>query len=300
MDPLTHALSGFVLGKTITKNKVFFIIIIISSLIADIDILSRLHSKELFLMYHRGITHGVLFLFLFPVVPALIFMKKYGFFKIYCFSFLGCFLHLLLDLTNQYGTKILSPFDWNSYGLSLAFIIDPYVLIPLLLAIGFSIKFKKQAKFLYIFSMIFIAIYIGIKAYLKEEAKNFLKQKIEAHQYRVYPLPNDFLRWWFVAKYSDEYITGLVDIFGEKVYVDQRYKIKNDIATIKSKESESVKALISFAKHPVSEVRKEGDTVVVIWKELSYGFLPDDMFTAKVWLKEKSNDYQIINEKLNI
>jgi inner membrane protein len=300
MDPVTHTLSGFVLGKTITKNKTFLIIIIISSLIPDIDIVLRLHSKELFLMYHRGITHGVLALALFPLIPAFIFMKRYGFLKIYALSSLGYAVHLLLDLTNQYGTKILSPFDWNSYSLSLTFIIDPYVLLPLLGVVIFSIKFKKQARFLYIIAMVFITIYIGTKAYLKEEARDFLKQKIEAQQYRVYPLPNDFLRWWFVARYSDEYITGFVDLFTKRVYAEEKYKIKNEPAIVKSKETEAVKALLSFAKHPVAEIKREGDTIIVIWRELSYGFIPDDRFTAKVWLKETPTGYKIINAKLNI
>ncbi len=300
MDPLTHTLSGFVLSKTISKNKTILAITLITSLIPDIDIILRFHSKELFLMYHRGITHGIGALFLFPLLPSIIFHRKIGFFKVYAISFIAYALHLFFDLTNQYGTKILSPFDWNSYNLSLSFIIDPYVLLPLLLAVVFSIKFKKQAKFLYVFSMIFIALYIGIKSYLKAEAKDFLKQKIEAHQYRVYPLPNDFLRWWFIAKYSDEYITGFVDLFTKKVYFDEKYKIKNDLVIMKSKESKSVKALLSFAKHPVAEIKHEGDVTVVIWRELSYRFLPNDRFTAKVWLKESPQGYKIINAELRI
>ncbi|MEN2993938.1 MAG: metal-dependent hydrolase [Thermodesulfovibrio sp.] len=300
MDPVTHALSGFVLGKTLTKNKKILAIIFISTLIPDIDILLRLHSKELFLMYHRGITHGVGALFIFPILPALFFNKKLGFLKTYFASFLAYALHILLDFTNQYGVKILSPLDWNYYSLSLAFIIDPYVLFPLLFALLLSLKLKNQAKLLYVISMIFIVIYMGTKVYLKEQARDLLKQKIEAHQYRVYPLPNDFLRWWFVAKYSDEYITGFVDMFTKKVYFDERYKIKNEPAILKSKDSESVKVFLSFAKHPVAEIKYEGDVTVVLWRELSYGFLPNDRFTVKVWLKESHQGYKILNCHLRI
>ncbi|HOA83582.1 MAG TPA: metal-dependent hydrolase [Thermodesulfovibrio thiophilus] len=300
MDPVTHFLSGFVLGKTITKHKILFAVILVSSIIPDIDIIMRLTSKELFLIYHRGITHGIAALFLFPFIPAIIFRKKISFLKTYTVTFSAYALHLFLDLTNQYGTKILSPFDWTPYSLALTFIIDPYILLPLLLAVLLSIKFKKQAKFLYVFSMIFIAIYIGTKAYLKAEAKDFLKQKIEAHQYRVYPLPNDFLRWWFVSRYSDEYITGFVDLFTRRVYIDERIKIKNDSAVDKSKDTESVKALLSFATHPVAEIKHEGNTTVVIWQDLSYGFLPDNRFSAKVWLQKTSQGYRIINSTLKI
>lgn len=300
MDPVTHALSGYVLGKTLSNNRTLVIIFLIFSLLPDIDILLRIHSKELFLTHHREITHGILALFLFPMIPVMIFMKKFGLFKVYFAGFLGYLTHLLLDLTNQYGTKILSPFDWNSYGLALTFIIDPYVTLPLLIAVVLSIKFKKRAKILFVLSLVFIIAYIGTKAYIKKEAKDFLKQKVEAHQYRLYPLPNDFLQWWFVARYHDEYTTGLVDLFSKRVYVDQKYKIKNDASIIKSKESQSVKALLSFAKHPAAQVKQDGDTILVIWKELSYGFLPNDRFSAKVWLKEIGGTYKIINSELRL
>ncbi|MCX7988922.1 MAG: metal-dependent hydrolase [Thermodesulfovibrio sp.] len=300
MDPVSHTLTGFVLSKTITKHKALIITFLIFSLLPDIDLLLRIHSTELFLNYHRGITHGVMASFLLPLIPAFILRVKTGFFKTYFLAFLAYGMHIFLDFTNQYGIKILSPFDWGSYDLSLTFIIDPYVVLPLLLAVILSIKFKKQAKLFYVLSLIFITIYIGVKAYLKVEARDFLKQKIEAHQYRVYPMPNDFLRWWFVARFSDEYITGCVDLFGKRIYIDSRYKIKNDDLILKSKESESVKSLLNFAKHPAAEIKKEGDTIIVVWRELSYGFLPNDRFTAKVWIKETSQGYKITNTKLKI
>ncbi|MCS7203753.1 MAG: metal-dependent hydrolase [Thermodesulfovibrio sp.] len=300
MDPLTHSLTGFTLSKLITKKKILLFVLILSSLIPDIDVLLRIYNKELFLTYHRGVTHGVFALILFPLIPATLLYKKTGFLKTYFISFLGYLTHILLDLTNQYGTKILSPIDNTSYNLSLTFIVDPYILLPLLFAVGVSIKLKKQAKFLYVIALVFIASYITTKAYLKVEAKEFLKQKIEAHQYRVYPLPNDFLRWWFVARFHEEYTTGFVDLFTKRVYIDEKYKIKNDEAILKSKESKAVRVFLSFAKHPVAVIKKEGDSVLVLWKELAYGFLPNDRFTVKVWLKETFQGYRIINSHIKI
>ncbi len=175
MDPVTHTLLGIVVGKTLTRDKLLFAILIVSSLLPDLDMILLLHSKDLFLTYHRGITHGILFLLIIPLIFTLIFRKKYGFFKFYAISFIGYALHLFLDLTNQYGTKILSPLDWTSYSLSLTFIVDPYVLLPFLFAVLLSIKFKKQMKIFLIFSIAFVAIYISVKAYLKTEARDFLK-----------------------------------------------------------------------------------------------------------------------------
>lgn len=300
MDPVTHTLSGFVISRIITKSRIILAVILVTSLIPDIDIFLRFFSKELFLIHHRGITHGIGALFLFPLLPAIIFRKKTGFIKTYAVSFLAYGVHLFFDLTNQYGTKILSPFDWSSYTLSLTFIIDPYVLLPFLITTVLILTLKKHEKFLCILSIVFVVLYIGTKAYLKTEATNFLKEKIEAHQYRVYPLPNDFLRWWFVARYSDEYITGFVDLFTKRVYAEERYRIMNDPAILKSKEVKSVKTFLSFAKHPLAQIKQEGSTTVVLWRELSYGFLPNERFTVKVWLKQSSQGYRVINSHLKI
>lgn len=300
MDPLTHALSGYALGKSLSSNKTLVLIFVIFSLLPDIDILLRLDSKELFLTHHRGITHGVLALLLLPLIAVIIFIKKLNPFKVYLAGFLGYLSHIVLDLTNQYGTKIFSPLDWNAYSLSLTFIVDPYVLLPLLFGVSLSLKFKKKERLILILSILFVLAYIGSKAYLRNEAREFLKQVIEAQQYRLYPLPNDFLQWWFVVRFHDEYTTGMVDLFSRRVYIDKKYKIKNDTYVVKSKEASTVKALISFGKHPVSEVKKEGETVLVIWRELSYGFLPNDRFSAKVWLRETKEGLKIINTELNL
>lgn len=300
MDPVTHTLSGFVLSRILTKNRLLLAVVLVTSLIPDIDIFLRFFSRELFLIHHRGITHGIGALFLFPFLPAIIFRKKIGFIKTYAVSFLAYGVHLFLDLTNQYGTKILSPFEWSFYTLSLTFIIDPYVLLPFLITTVLILTFKKHEKILCILSVIFVALYIGTKAYLKNEAIDFLKEKIEAHQYRVYPLPNDFLRWWFVTRLSDEYITGFVDLFTKKIYAAERYKIINDPVILKSKEVKSVKAFLSFAKHPLAQIKHEGSITVVLWQELSYGFLPNERFTVRVWLKESSEGYKIINSHLKI
>ena len=145
MDPVTHTLSGIVFGKTFTRDKALFTILIVTSLLPDLDMILLIHSKESFLNYHRGITHGILALLILPLIFALIFKKKHSFFKVYAISFTGYALHIFLDLTNQYGTKILSPFYWTSYDLSLTFIVDPYVLLPFLFSLIFKIT-KAEPK----------------------------------------------------------------------------------------------------------------------------------------------------------
>lgn len=283
MDPLTHALSGAVIHQLGFKRKAALFVLIFSAIAPDLDYITRFWGTDIFLRYHRGITHGILALIAFPVIMAFIFRKKGGFFYYYLISFLGYGSHLFLDLTNQYGTRILSPLDWNQYSLDLTFIIDPYITIGLLLCIIIGKINKRRAVVAAICTVILFAGYIGGRAYLQKETKQFLKTKVDANIYKVYPLPNDFLRWWFITRSGNEIDTGFVDLFTQRVYIQDKYRMdNNDQAILESRKNRVVQNFLYFAKYPYAEVKRENSKTIVIWKELSYSFMAGEKFFARV------------------
>ncbi|BCB96544.1 hypothetical protein JZK55_14660 [Dissulfurispira thermophila] len=283
MDPLTHAISGAVIHQLGFKRKAALFVLIFSAIAPDLDYITRFWGTDIFLRYHRGITHGILALALFPAIMAFIFRGKGGFFYYYFISFLAYGMHLLMDLTNQYGTRILSPLDWNQYSLDLTFIIDPYITIGLLLTVILGKMNKHRSAIIALCALVLFAAYIGGRAYLQKETKQFLKTKIDANIYKVYPLPNDFLRWWFVIKSGDEVKTGFVDLFSRKVCIYEKYVLNNnDPAIIESKKSRIVSNFLYFSRYPYAEVRREEKRTIVIWRELSYSFLAGDRFFSRV------------------
>jgi inner membrane protein len=283
MDPITHALSGAVIHQLGFKRKAAFFVLIFSAVAPDLDYITRLWGVDVFLRYHRGITHGILALFVFPAIISFIFRKKGGFLYYYSLSFIAYATHLLLDLTNQYGTRILSPFDWNQYSLDLTFIIDPYISVGLLLTLIIGRLNKRRSLLVTSLCVILLISYIGLRFYLKSEAKNFLKNKIDANIYVVYPLPNDFLRWSFLTKSSNNVEIGSVDLFTKRVCVYGRFNLNNEDPAVElSKKSKVVQNFLYFARFPYAEVRHDEDKIVVIWKELAYSFMSGDRFFAKI------------------
>lgn len=292
MDPVTHALSGMLLHRFGFKRKAALFVLIFSAVAPDLDYVTRIWGVDVFLRYHRGITHGILALVVFPAIMAFIFRKRCGFFYCYSLSFLAYALHLFMDLTNQYGTRIFSPFDWSQYSLDLTFIIDPYITIGLLLSVIFGGLNKKKSAIIAICTAVLFIGYVGGRAYLQKETRKFLKTKVDANIYKVYPLPNDFLRWWFIAISADEVRAGFVDLFTKKVCIHDGYKINfNDTAIAESKKNRVVQNFLYFARHPYAEVNRLDNKTIVTWKELSYSFLSGDRFVAKVVMDE--------NEKVN-
>lgn len=283
MDPITHALSGMVIHQLGFKRRAALFVLIFSAIAPDLDYITRFWGTDIFLRYHRGITHGIFALFVFPLIMAFIFRRKGGFFYYYFISFLGYGIHLLLDLTNQYGTRILSPLDWSQYSLDLTFIIDPYITVGLLLSIIMGRVNKHRAILVAVCSVILLAGYIGGRAYLQKEVRLFLKTKVDANIYKIYPLPNDFLRWWFITGSGNEINTGFADLFTQKVCIHDKYKLNNnDPAVLESKKNRVVQNFLYFAKYPYAEVKREHNKIIVTWKELTYSFLAGERFFARV------------------
>lgn len=283
MDPVTHALSGLVFRQLGFRGKAALFVLVFSAVAPDFDYVTRLWGADAFLHYHRGITHGILALGIFSLAMGLLFRRRGGFFYNAFLSFLGYSSHLLLDLTDQYGTRILAPLDLNRYSLDLTFIIDPYISLILLIAILLGRAGRRRPGLIAAGALLLIVLYLGGRYSLQGQARQFLKTKIDAHTYQVYPLPNGLFRWWFVVRSGDELTTGFVDLLLQKICVYERYRLQmNDPAVIESKKSRVVQRFLDFAVAPYAEVKRGAGKTVVTWRELSYSFLPGDRFIAEV------------------
>jgi inner membrane protein len=281
MDPLTHGLAGAAIKNLGFKRDRALFVLLLASVAPDLDYIVRPLGADLFLRYHRGITHGVLALLAVPVLIGILSAKR-GFFYYSFLAFTGYAFHLLLDLTNQYGTRVLSPLDWRQYSLDLTFIIDPYVSLGFLVSVLLAALNRKRARTIALATFMLLAFYMGVRYYFQEKTEEFLRARLDDQIARVYPLPNDFMRWWFVARSGDTVSTGFADLFTGRVYVQDRYVVRNDPAIERSKGQRVVKNFLNFAKYPHAEVERHNGQTVVIWRELAYGFLPGEHFEARV------------------
>ncbi len=293
MDPVTHTLAGITLSGLAPRRNVYFWVLVVSSLLPDIDYVTRLWGIESFLRYHRGITHGILAMFFFTLLVAGVFRVIYGagFISYLIVSFAGYAVHLFLDLTNQYGTRILSPFDWDQYSLGLTFIIDPYISLTFIAAVVLM-RFMRPRRF--VISMtaaILIFGYVGSKAIFKNSADNFLRQQVNSRHIYLAPLPNDFLRWWYVISEQDNIRTGMVDLFTQRTYEhDDLVYSDLDPMIMLSKDNRHVESFLNFARFPFPSVFSKDGYTLVEWRELSYGYIPGRHFIASVIYDAHGNE----------
>jgi inner membrane protein len=286
MDPVTHGFTGALLSRAFSpKTKHILLVLVIASLLPDIDYITRFLGTDIFLRYHRGITHGIAAMVLAPLSVGIVArsITGYGFLYYTAVSFLGYGLHLLMDLTTQYPIRILSPLDWYGYSLDLAFIIDPYVSGAVLLGVVLSMRRRARRRLVVAVVISFLIIYMGGRFYLKNRAEAYLRTQLDEYHYRLCPLPNDFLRWWFVVNSGNTYKVGFVDLFTRSVCIKKVFIYSEEQPEIKeTKTLRTVRNFLYFAKAPYAEFIKKDEGALVKWYELSYYFLPGEHFVATV------------------
>ena len=283
MDPVTHGLVGATIYNLGFKRRAAFWVLLTASVAPDLDYIARFWGTDVLLRYHRGITHGILALFIVPIIIGVLFGYRKGFIYYTFLAFLAYAAHLVMDLTNQYGTRILSPLDWNQYSLDLVFIFDPYITFGLLISLIICRINRKKTAVIALVTVLLLFSYVGGRYYLHERTEEFLRSRMDYNTYAVCPLPNDFLRWWFIAKSGNEIKVGFADLFTDRICEQETYTVsEKDPFIALSKETSVVKNFLYFARYPYAEVERDSERITVLWRELAYSFLPGDHFVAVV------------------
>lgn len=282
MDPVTHGLAGAVMKHLGFQRKRAMGVMVAASLAPDIDYLSRLGGTASFLEHHRGITHGIMALFLVPLSIAIVAGGRKDRAYYYFIGFLAYAFHLFLDLTNPYGVRILSPIDDRYFSLDLNFIIEPYITLGLLAAFLIARRSKDKGRKAAVCFFLLFFLYTGAKYMLHERAEEYLRARLsdQAIQ-RVTPLPGGLFRWWYVSESKDGPVVGMVDMFTDGAYMHRRYTRQGKSPLVgASKQTPAVASYLKFARDPYAEVIDEIRGKRVVWRDLSYAYLRNDRLTA--------------------
>ena len=183
MDPVTQGAFGAIFAQTISeKKKILFgsIVGCCAGLTPDLDIFIRSASDPLLkLEYHRQFTHSLVFIPIGALIVTFfsrIFFKKYlSWGETYFFSLLGFATHGLLDACTSYGTQLLWPFSDERISWNYISVVDPFLTIPIILAIIFAIIMKN--KYLTLFGILYILIYLTFGA-IQENRAEFVGKSI--------------------------------------------------------------------------------------------------------------------------
>jgi inner membrane protein len=140
MDNLTHSLTGLALARTGLRRLSPYgtLLFILSANAPDADIVVAARGGLAYFEAHRGYSHSFLALPLMALlcvaIVAGLFRRRLPWFRAFAICAIGVASHLLLDLTNSYGIRLLLPFSSRWFCLDLNNLYDGWILAALLIA----------------------------------------------------------------------------------------------------------------------------------------------------------------------
>ena len=224
MDNVCHTLVGAALGEAGLKRRTRFgsATLMIAANLPDLDVLVFATSTPS-VAFRRGWTHGIAAQALLPIaLTGLIWLvarwrpggrdRPLHLGWVLALSYTGVYSHVLLDLLNNYGVRLLAPVNWRWFYGDSVFIIDPWLWIVLAGGIWLA---RRQASAAPARRAVLIALlYIGAMVVTARLAREIVIDAWQAEHGRtverlmVGPVPITPLQRAVIVDAGDHYDSG--------------------------------------------------------------------------------------------
>lgn len=223
MDSITQAALGGAIGELLLGKKIGRKGAAIGAIVAtipDLDVVLIPFCTDLQkITIHRGYSHSILFSIVgaFLVTYALSrikWTKQISKFRLWIFSWLTLFTHMLLDAFTTYGTQLFLPISDYRVGFDSINIVDPFYTLPLLIGLLLSLYTNKSLKPWFnkaglLISTFYLVGTLGIKLHVNQQFRTALKkQNILYHDLLTVPVAIGSVNWYGVAKSSEGLYLG--------------------------------------------------------------------------------------------
>ncbi|WP_077211013.1 metal-dependent hydrolase [Bacillus dakarensis] len=288
MDTGTHIVMGLALGGLATLDPVVssnaatatsvMIGTIIGSQAPDIDTVLKLKNNAVYIRNHRGITHSIPAVILWPLLIVGVlsqFFPEANLLHLWIWTFIAVFLHVFVDIFNGYGTQALRPFSSKWIALGVINTFDPYIFgLHVIGLIIWAIGIDPGYTFLTIY-VILVAYYIvrfntqrkvlkEVRSLIPDATDIIISPTMKFHQWRIAVMNR---HQFFVGRAHDNQVQ-ILDQFN-------RVKVPDSPVIDAAKNDKNLSAFLSFSP-------------VYRWEVDEY----DDYFEVRfIDLRYRSNDY---------
>jgi inner membrane protein len=280
MDNLTHTAVGLFLGRAGLRNWTpgASAILILAANAPDIDILSATRGSLTYLHYHRHWTHSLLAMPLMALLPVvlvrLVGRRPVAWVKAFLAAMIAVASHLLLDLTNIYGIRLLLPFSSEWWRLDLTAVIDLWIWLVLLVGIagpfigrlvGSEItsgaaRAPHHGRGFAWFALVFLVLYNGGRSILHARAEAILDSRLYQglQPLRVAALPHQAnpFQWDGLVETQDFWASADVSLLGEfdPTQVGLLHKAPSEPAVEAARATPTFQAFLKFSQAPLWRV----------------------------------------------
>ncbi|MEQ1575642.1 MAG: metal-dependent hydrolase, partial [Vicinamibacterales bacterium] len=282
MDNLCHTLVGAALGEAGLKRRTRFgcATLMIASNLPDLDVLVFATDAPA-VAFRRGWTHGLVGQALLPVALTLAMVAvarlrpagspaahsarlgetadhapPVSVRWLLLLSYLGTIVHVLFDLLNNYGVRLLSPLDWRWFYGDTLFIVDPWMW--LMLGAGVWIARRRSAQGAARVALQAAVLYVVVMLSSTGAARDAVANAWESanatvpRALMVGPVPVTPLRRVVIVDAGDRYVTGTFGWLPTTVHFDSATVAKNegDPRVAAARSAPDIQAFLVWSRFP--------------------------------------------------
>jgi len=276
----------------------------------DIDVIASLWlSPADNLLFHRSITHSILFAIvaalLFSFVSKGLFKQKISF--LFAFLFFCCqlLLHDVLDTCNAYGTGLFEPFSHQRFSFHLLYVAGSFFTISIVIAFIALIVLRKESTLRkqwvvagLLPASFFLVYTITNKSWIKEQVeKSLLAKHIAYKSIIITPTPFNSFLWYTIAATDSGYFIGYRSVFDTKETLTSFTYFHRNKQLLENQDSlADVKQLVQFANDYYT-VEKIGD--LLVFNVLRFGQTlgwqdPKAVFTFQYYLSTSYDNTLVV------
>jgi inner membrane protein len=285
MDPLTHTATGLFLSRVGLKRwtPLATPILLLAANAPDIDIVTASGGSLSYLHFHRHLTHSLIAMPVMALLPVVLVRlaarKPVQWAGAFFAALIAVASHLLLDLTNAYGIRLLLPFssEWlrldltNIYDLwiwsvFLLCIIGPFIsrLVGSEIASGGAANKHHGRGFAWL-ALLFVLLYDCGRSVLHARAVGALESRIYAGaapaRTAALPGPANPMVWKGVVDGGAFYAVANVDLVSgfDPTHAQILYKPQRDAAIDAAERTPAIQEMERFAQFPLWRVSPAPD-----------------------------------------
>ncbi|TDL30654.1 metal-dependent hydrolase [Jeotgalibacillus sp. S-D1] len=302
MDTGTHIVMGFALGglamidpvvanDPVTAQSVL-VAAVIGSQAPDADTVLKLRNNAVYIRHHRGATHSIPAVLLWPILitGALFpFYPEANILHLWLWTFLAVFLHVFVDIFNSYGTQALRPFSSHWVALGVINTFDPIIFgihVIGLMIWGFGAD--PVPTFLIMYSI--IIVYYIIRFMLQAAVRHSIKKTIPKADSVIIAPTMRFYQWRIAAQTKDHFYVGRA--YGRSITIYDKFKRKSvpdNSIFAKAQQDKNISAFLSFSPLYRWELTESDDQYEVRFIDLRYRSNDHYPFVAVVQMDHDLN-----------
>lgn len=280
VDPVVasdHKLAGVVMLATILGSQA-----------PDADTALRLKDNAIYIRNHRGITHSLPFLILWPALISFVLGPIFGFTDlnalshIALWSFIGVGVHIFSDLFNTYGTQAARPFTEKWIAWNIIHIFDPFIFGSHIAAILLWITGIVTAQPLFITLYACTILYYIWRTVVHKRLTRNIKLKDIHHSpgERYIVIPTISLKRWNIVKVKVDGSYDVGQLVNNRLEWFKHAVCSTHPAVEHSKEHPDIQSFLYFTSYAVAEVEELPSGYIVRWGDVRYSHRKQYPFVA--------------------